>query len=84
MYFNVRFYEKGSELYEIPFPVRLRGLQGVNTHDENSNIIDHNEIKIILLMFRGKQDLFLGMYTDLIFGKREKYWITYFKCKLIW
>ena len=44
------------------------GLKGVNTPGENSNTSDFNEIKIILLIFRGSQDLYLRVYTDLIIG----------------
>ena len=59
MYSNVKFYEKDNELPKIQFPTRLGGLKGVIILGENSNISDFNEIRIILLMFTGNQDLYL-------------------------
>ena len=46
----------------------FRQLKGENTPGKNSNPTDFNEIKIILLMFTGIQDFYLGVYTDLIIG----------------
>ena len=57
--------------------MRLGGLEGIDTPCENSNTSDFNEIKNILLMFTQSQDLYLGVYTDLIFGNQENRWITY-------
>ena len=73
MYSDVSFYEKDNEQHEIHFPVQLGRLKVVNSLGEYSNISSFNEISIILLMFTGSQDLFLGVYTDLIIGKLEKY-----------
>ena len=69
MYSNVKSYEKENELYEIHFPVRLGGFKGVYGPGENSNTSDVNEIKIILLLFIGSQDLYPEVYVDLIIGK---------------
>ena len=82
MYSNVKFYKKDNELHEVHFPVRFGRLKGVKASGKNEiNIIFQiNEIDIILLMFAGSQDLYLGVYTDLTIGNREKYWITHFKC----
>ena len=66
MYSSVKFYEKVNELQEIHFPLRLEGVKGVNALVENSNISHFTEIKIILLMFTRSQDLYLGVYADLI------------------
>ena len=73
MYSNVKFYEKDNEQHEINFPIRLGVLKGVNDPGENSNTSDLNEIKIILLIFIGSQDLYLGVYTNLIIGNWKKY-----------
>ena len=59
---------KDNEQHEIHFPIRLGALKVVNNSDENSNTSDFNEIRIILLMFTVSQDLYLGVYTNLIFG----------------
>ena len=72
MYPNVKFYKKDNELHEIHFPVQLGGLKGVNAPVKNSDTSDFNESKIILLMFTGSQDLYLGMCTDLITGNWQK------------
>ena len=80
MYSNAKFYVKDNELHEIQFPVWLGGLNEENAVGENSNSSDLNEIKTILLMFTGSQDLYLGVYTELIIGNWEKCWITNFKC----
>ena len=39
---------------------------------ENANISDFNEVNIILLS-TGSQDIYPGVYTDLIIGNRKKY-----------
>ena len=83
MYSNIKFYEKGNEQYKIHFPVRLGDLKEVSIPGENSNTSDFNEIKIMLLMFTGSQDLSLEVFIDLIIGYKEKCWITYVKYKLI-
>ena len=59
MYSNVKFYQKDNDVHKIHFPVHLEGLMGVNAPYENSNTSNFNEIKIILLMFTGSQDLYL-------------------------
>ena len=69
MHSNGKFYEEDNEPHEIHFLVRLGDLKGVNAPCENSNILEFNEIKIILLRFTGNQYLYLGVYTDLIIGK---------------
>ena len=66
MYSNVNLYKKEKELHGIPFPVRLGGLMRINASCENSNTSNSSETKIILLMFTGSQDLYLGVYTNLI------------------
>ena len=73
MYSNIKFYEKNNELNEIHLSVRLGGLKGVNVPLENFNTSAFNEIKIILLMFTGSQDLYLRMYSNLIIDYWEKY-----------
>ena len=72
MYSYVKFYEKDNEQHEIYFSVWLGGLKGVNTPGETSNTSDFSRINIILLMFTGSQDLYLGVYTDLIISNWEK------------
>ena len=47
------------------------GLKKENTPSENLNTSDFNEIKIILLMFTGSYDLYLGVLTDLMIGNRK-------------
>ena len=61
-------------------PRVIRGFKKVNAPGENSNTSNFKEIKMILLMFTSSQDLYLGVYTNLIIGKCEKCWNTYFKC----
>ena len=72
MYSNEKFYKIDNELNEIHFPVRLGGFTGVNAPGEYPNNSDLNGFKIMLLMFIGSQDLYLGVYTDLIIVKSEK------------
>ena len=69
MHSNVKFYEKDNELQEIHFPVWLGGLNYSTASGENSNNSDFNDIKFILLMFSGSQDLYKGVYTNLIICK---------------
>ena len=68
MYSRVKFFEKEKELLEIHFSMQLGGLNGASVPDENPNSSDFNEIKTILLMITGSQDLYRGVYTDLIIG----------------
>ena len=72
MYSNIKFYSKDYVQHKIHIPVWFGGLKEINALGENSNIFDFNEIKIILLMFTGSQDLCLGVYTDMILDNREK------------
>ena len=44
MFSTVKFYEKEKELHEIPFPLRLGGLKGVNATGENSNTSDFKAV----------------------------------------
>ena len=57
MYSYEIFYEKDTKLLEIHFPTGLGGYASC----ENSDTSNLNEIKIILLMFTGSQDLYLGV-----------------------
>ena len=64
-------YEKDNESHEIQFLVWSGDLKSVKAPSENLNSFDFNEIKIILLMFTGSQDLYQGAPYS------QKTWLGY-------
>ena len=57
---------------KFTFQFDKKGFKGANASGENSDTFNFNDIKIILLMFTGSQDLYLGIFADLILGNRGK------------
>ena len=58
-------------IHEIHILMLFMDLKWLNALGENSNTSDFYFIKIILLIYTGSQDLYLGVYTDLIIGNWE-------------